>query len=155
MIKLIKTNSEHPDFIFLVKQLNAYLKTTDGEEHNFYNQYNSIEDLKHIIVAYLHNKPVGCGAFKQFNENTVEIKRMFTTPKTRGKGIATQVLNSLEDWASKLNYKHCRLETGIRQTEAVQFYKKNAYKIIPNYGQYQDVENSLCFQKEIQKNIKK
>ena len=41
------------------------------------------------------------------------------------------------------------LETGKRQKEAVQFYKKNKYTIIPNFGQYKNVENSICFIKQL------
>lgn len=149
MLKLVRTNSENTDFVYLVKQLDAYLKVTDGDEHAFYNQFNNIDVLKHTLVAYLNNKPVGCGAFKQFNENSVEIKRMFTLHETRGQGVATKILNALENWAKELNYLTCILETGIRQVEAVNFYKKNDYKVIPNYGQYINVENSVCFEKEL------
>ena len=87
--------------------------------------------------------------FKAFNKNSVEIKRMFTSPETRGKGIATLILKELENWASELDYSICVLETGIRQTEAVALYRKNSYKIISNYGQYEGIENSLCFEKNI------
>ena len=135
--------------MLLVKQLDASLKITDGDEHDFYNQFNSIDALKHVVVAYLENQPIGCGAFKAFNKNSVEIKRMFTSPKTRGKGIATLILKELENWASELDYSFCILETGIRQTEAVALYRKNSYKIISNYGQYEGIENSLCFEKNI------
>jgi GNAT superfamily N-acetyltransferase len=154
MLKIIRTNSENTDFVYLVKQLDDYLKITDGEEHVFYNQFNNIDVLKHTLVAYLNNKPVGCGAFKQFDSNSVEIKRMFTIPETRGQGVATKILNALEGWAKELNYSTCILETGIRQVEAVNFYKKNTYKIIPNYGQYINIENSVCFEKEITNNEK-
>lgn len=149
MITLVKTNSENTDFINLVKQLDAYLKVTDGDDHDFYNQYNNIDALKHTIVAYIDNKPVGCGSFKEFNKNSVEIKRMFTKPDARGNGIAGKILQELESWAKTLNYNACILETGIRQIEAVQFYKKNNYKIIANYGQYINMDNSLCFEKEL------
>ncbi|MFC0605370.1 GNAT family N-acetyltransferase [Winogradskyella pulchriflava] len=151
MIKLVRTNSENEDFILLVKQLDAYLKITDGDEHDFYNQFNNIDVLKHIIVAYKNGQPVGCGAFKAFNNTTVEVKRMFTLPETRGKGVASVILKELEDWAKELNYSNCILETGIRQVEAVEFYKKNLYNIIPNYGQYVGIENSLCFKKNLNK----
>jgi GNAT superfamily N-acetyltransferase len=147
MITLVRTNSENQDFINLVKDLDAYLKITDGDEHDFYNQYNHIDVLKHTVVAYLNGKPVGCGAFKKFDKDSVEIKRMFTDTTARGKGVATKILSELEIWASELNYNACILETGIRQTEAVQFYKKNNYAIIPNYGQYINVSNSFCFKK--------
>ena len=154
MIKLVRTHSENSDFIFLVKQLDAYLKITDGDEHDFYNQFNSIDTLKNTVIVYLDNEPVGCGAFKEFNQNIVEIKRMFTLSQSRKKGVASLILKELENWAIELNYSFCILETGVRQTEAVAFYKKNLYKIIPNYGQYKCVENSLCFEKKLLKNEK-
>ncbi|MFD2541138.1 GNAT family N-acetyltransferase [Lacinutrix gracilariae] len=146
---LVKTNSENPDFIHLVQQLDAYLKIMDGEEHDFYNQFNNIDVLKNTIVAYIDNVPVGCGAFKEYNTSSVEIKRMYTNTKSRGQGVATKIVQALEDWAKQLGYKKCILETGKRQTEAVTFYKKNNYKIITNYGQYANIENSLCFEKEL------
>jgi len=151
MARLIRTDSQNVDFVFLIKQLDDYLKITDGDEHEYYNQFNSISVLKHVVVAYIDEKPIGCGAFKEFKTTSIEIKRMFTLSKTRGKGVATLLLKELENWASELGYTSCILETGIRQTEAVQFYKKNLYKIIPNYGQYIDMDNSLCFEKNIAK----
>lgn len=150
MITLKRTDSSNKDFVDLVNQLDAYLKITDGDEHDFYNQYNSIENLSHVVVAYSDNKPIGCGAFKNFKNNSAEIKRMFTRTEYRGNGIATLILNELEKWASELNYDSCILETGIRQVEAVEFYKKNSYNIITNYGQYKGVKNSLCFKKNLE-----
>ena len=155
MTRLIRTHSEHIDFINLVKKLDAYLKITDGDEHDFYNQYNNIDVLKHVVIAYHDNKPVGCGAFKKFDKNSVEIKRMFTNSENRGLGIASKILKTLEIWAEEMGYQSCVLETGIRQIEAVQFYKKNNYNTIPNFGQYKQMANSLCFKKELIKNEKR
>ncbi len=147
MIQLIRTDSKHQDFIALVKQLDAYLATTDGDEHDFYYQFNSIENLKHVVLAYKNNEAIGCGAFKKFNNDSLEIKRMYTLPEMRGSGIATTLLNELEDWARELGYASTILETGKRQIEAVNFYRKCNYKTIPKYGQYKKMENSLCFEK--------
>jgi GNAT superfamily N-acetyltransferase len=149
MIKLVRTNSENIDFINLVKDLDAFLKITDGDEHEFYNQYNHIDLIKHTVVAYVNNKPVGCGALKPFDSDDIEIKRMFTQTEARGNGIATKILQELEAWAKELNYKSCILETGIRQIEAIGLYKKNNYVLMSNYGQYKNVENSLCFKKHL------
>jgi len=74
---------------------------------------------------------------------------MYTSPESRGKGIATKVLAELEKWATELSSEKCVLETGKRQPEAIALYNKNGYKIIPNYGQYAEMENSVCFEKEI------
>ena len=150
MISVKRTNSKDVDFIALVKELDAYLKIIDGDEHAFYNQYNNIDILKHTVVLFSNQEPVACGAFKVFDENSVEIKRMYTKPKYRGNGFAAKVLKALEYWAKELNYKACILETGKRQIEAVEFYKKNNYTIIPNFGQYQNVANSICFKKNIE-----
>lgn len=149
MITLVRTNSENKDFILLVRQLDDYLAELDGEEHAFYTQLNKIDKLKHVVVAYENNKPVGCGAIREHSPITMEVKRMYTLPEYRGKGIATKILNELETWASELSYQKCVLETGKRQPEAIELYKKNGYRIIPSYGQYVAVENSVCFEKEI------
>jgi len=148
-MKLARTTSKNKDFIALVKELDAYLAITDGDEHAFYNQFNSIQSLKYVLVIYLNDVPVGCGAIKPIEESSMEIKRMYVSPKTRGKGIATKILKELESWTKELNYTSCILETGIRQTEAVALYKKCNYTIIPNYGQYIGVKNSLCFKKKV------
>lgn len=149
MIALIRTDSGNADFVKLVHQLNEYLKMMDGEEHAFYSQYNGIESLKYVIVAYVNSEPVGCGAFKKFDDNRVEIKRMYTASEHRGIGVASKILKELESWSQEMSYSTSILETGKRQIEAVQFYKKNNYKIITNYGQYLGKDNSLCFEKEL------
>ncbi len=149
MIELIRTNSQNPDFIHLVNLLDKDLSIRDGEDHAFYNQFNKIDAIKHAIVAYEADTPVGCGAFKKYDSNTMEVKRMYVPENHRGKGIASLILKELEKWAVSLGYKKCILETGIKQPEAIALYKKNGYRIIPNYGQYQNIETSVCFEKEV------
>jgi putative acetyltransferase len=149
MIRSIRTNSENPDFIELVRQLDADLAERDGAEHSFYAQFNKIAKIKHVVVAYEDNEPVSCGAIKEFEPGSMEVKRMYTLPKMRGKGIAAMVLSELEKWAAELGCSKCVLETGKRQPEAIALYTKRGYKIIPNYGQYQSKDNSVCFEKMI------
>jgi GNAT superfamily N-acetyltransferase len=72
---------------------------------------------------------------------------MFVLPEYRGKGIAGAVLAELETWAADLGYARCILETGQMQPEAIRLYLKSGYAIIPNYGQYAGVENSVCMEK--------
>lgn len=149
MITLVRTTSDHQDFKNLVSKLDEDLAIRDGDDHDFYHQFNGIDALKHVVVAYDGDLPLGCGALKKYNSEAVEVKRMYTTPESRGKGIATKVVTELEQWAKQLSFKRCILETGIKQPEAIQLYKKNNYSIIPNYGPYKGVENSVCFEKEI------
>ena len=142
-----RTNSEDAGFQQLVKELDIELGLRDGNEHSFYAQFNKIDMIKHAVVAYDNETPVGCGAIKEYSADAMEVKRMYVPPAKRGKGIAATVLAELETWAKELHYKKCVLETGKRQPEAIGLYTKKGYKIIPNYGQYINVENSVCFEK--------
>lgn len=147
MITITRTTSENLDFVKLVAALDKELAIIDGDDHAFYSQYNKIDKIQHAIVAYKGDVPVGCGAIKQFDPNSMEVKRMYVNPEGRNMGTATIILKDLEMWASELGYKKCLLETGKRQEDAVALYTKNAYKVITNYGQYEGVENSVCFEK--------
>jgi len=147
MADLIRTDSSDTDFQKLVNLLDAELRIRDGDDNAFYAQFNKIDALKHALVAYVNNKPVGCGAFKPFSDSSVEIKRMFVDPDYREQGIAQQVLTELEKWAAELGNKNCVLETGQKQPEAIKLYLKSGYVRISNYGQYANVENSVCMQK--------
>lgn len=149
MISFIRTNSENHDFIKLVKLLDAELAVVDGEDHAFYSQFNKIDNIKHTIVLYEDDIPVGCGAIKMFGDDSMEIKRMYVSNEFRNRGLASRILAELEKWAGELNFKNCVLETGIRQPDAIALYTKNGYTLIPNYGQYEGIENSVCFTKKI------
>lgn len=149
MIDLIRTDFQNPDFVELISHLDAYLKISDGEEHDFYDQFNKIDGLKNVVIAYENKTPVGCGAFKKHNDVLVEIKRMYVAPEGRRKGIASKVLGELESWAKELNHRKCILETGKQQPEAIELYKKCDYTITANFGFYENVENSVCFEKLI------
>lgn len=147
MIEIKRTNATNQEFIALVKELDAYLAITDGDDHAFYDQYNKLDSITHVLVAYEKGKPIGCGAIKEFDTNTMEIKRMYVKPENRGQSIAHKIIAELEAWAKEMNYDKCVLETGERQVAAVQFYHKVGYTRAENYGQYVGVENSLCFEK--------
>ncbi len=147
MIHFIRTDSDNQFFRTLVRELDADLKMRDGEDHSFYSQFNKIDKIKYAIVAFDNETPVGCGAIKELSNDAMEVKRMYVPPERRGQGIAGKILKELENWSYELNYSKCLLETGKRQPEAISLYQKYGYRIIPNYGQYENVENSVCFEK--------
>lgn len=149
MLNLERTNSSHPDFIALIRDLDAYLSVTDGDDHAFYDQFNKVDKINHVVLAYENDIAIGCGAIKAFGDEAMEIKRMYTSPNGRNKGVATAILNELEHWAKELGYTKCVLETGKRQHDAIALYQKVRYQIVPNYGQYIGIENSVCFEKQL------
>ncbi|WP_320018420.1 GNAT family N-acetyltransferase [Labilibaculum manganireducens] len=149
MIEIQRTNSENKDFIDLVRFLDADLEIRDGEDHAFYSQFNKLDHIKYVVLAYDKGEPVGCGAIKEYEPNIMEIKRMFVLPEYRGRGVASKVLKELENWTRELLFEKCILETGVKQPEAIGLYQKNGYHFIPNYGQYAGVKESVCFEKPV------
>lgn len=147
MISLIKTTGADNDFKTLVDLLDEDLNGRYGTLQTGYNKYNSLDSIKNVVVAYINNEPVGCGSFKEFDDATIEIKRMFVKPGHRGTGLANHILHELEKWGMELGYKFSILETGIKQVEAIRFYQKNGYLQIENFGQYAGNTNSVCFNK--------
>lgn len=149
MNSFIRTSSDNKDFQYLVSFLDKELSVRDGDEHAFYSQFNKIANIRNVVVFYVDEKAVGIGGFKEYETGKVEIKRMYVLPEHRGKGIAFQILQELEKWAGELNYSECILETGKKQPEAIALYQKSEYEIITNYGQYENVLNSVCMSKLI------
>ena len=147
MITIQRGDNENLDFQELVQLLDAELAERDGADNAFYAQFNGIEVLKNVVLVYEEDKAVACGAFKPFDAQSVEIKRMYVREGQRGKGYAGKVLAALEDWAREVGYARTILETGKRQYEAVGLYQKHQYKRIENFDPYLGVANSLCFAK--------
>jgi GNAT superfamily N-acetyltransferase len=148
-MKLHRTTPAHPHYRELVDALDEELTITDGEDHDFYDQFNGSEDIHHVLLL---EEPAGvylaCGALKQFDDRTMEIKRMYTVEAARGRGLAGRVLRELERWATELGYGRLILETGTRQTAALRLYTKHGYRrMAENYAQYAGVANSVCFEK--------
>ena len=90
MINIIRTDSKNTDFRALIFELDAYLKITDGDDHEFYNQFNTLEKIKDVVIAYQGKNAIGCGAFRAFDVNTVEVKRMYVKKNTEA--LKLQVL---------------------------------------------------------------
>jgi GNAT superfamily N-acetyltransferase len=149
MIEIVRTEPDNTDFLSLVALLDAELQVRDGADHSFYAQFNKPVGLTGVVVAYADGEPVGCGAFKKYEDGIAEIKRMFVKPEARGKRIAASVLKELETWASEAGFRECILETGYKQPEAIALYNREGYESIPNYGQYAGVDNSVCMRKAL------
>ena len=145
-MEVIKTNSENSDFKNLSALFDEYLVDIDGDEREFFAHYNNVQ-LDHVLVVYDEERAVGCGAFKKYEEDTAEIKRMFVLPEARGKGIANMILTEIESWAIEQGFAHFILETSPKLHHAIALYTKMGYQFIPNYGQYIGVENSVCMKK--------
>lgn len=146
-ITIKRTESSDPDFPLLIALLNQELRERYGELQSVYDQYNHIKDLDTVVISYCNDIPSGCGCFKKFDNNTIEIKRMFVKPAERKQGIASSILSELEIWAKEDGCTCAVLETADQQPESIALYQKAGYDNIPNYGQYIGMKNSICMRK--------
>ena len=144
---MMRVNSFSKDFSALIIKLDEELKINMGEEKTFFDQYNKIDKIYEVVIAYSDGKAVGCGAIKKYADKVAEIKRMYVAEENRGQKIAQQILTELEAWAKELNYTQCILETYKKQSSAIKLYQNAGYKIISNYGQYTNSESSICMEK--------
>lgn len=147
------TDGKNKDFISLCGLLDAHLVETFGakKQEGTYNQYNTLGSIHDVIIAYDGDDPVGCGSFKQYEEGTAEIKRVFVKSEYRGKGISKQIMNMLEEKAIEQGFTALILETGYLLSSARSLYQKMGFTVIDNYGQYKGMIESVCMQKKIGK----
>ena len=148
-ITIKRTNSDDTDFQQLVSQLDNELWNELKEDQATYDQYNKVPGLSTVIVVYENQVGVAIGCFKKYNENTVEIKRMFVKKTHRGKGFSKLVLQELENWAAESGFQYAILETSVHFKPACNLYSNAGYTTIENYDQYKGLEESVCMKKKI------
>ena len=146
MLSLKRTTSDNIDFQKLTRQFDEFLIDIDGDERDFFAQFNNIY-IQNVVVCYENEEAVGCGAFKEYEPNVAEIKRMFVNPNHRNKGIAKMILEELLHWSQQENYTSAILETATKLKPAIALYQKFGFEITQNYGQYKNVASSVCMKK--------
>ncbi len=93
--------------------------------------------------------PIGSASFKKYDDETAEVKRVFLKEEYRGRGISYDIMKMLEERARKNGYKYFILESGEPLVAAMALYRKIGYNVIPNYGQYADMDDSVCMKKKL------
>jgi putative acetyltransferase len=146
---IIRCDSTDADFRLLVRDLDRDLLSRYGANQSFFDQFNAVEDIRNVVVLYVDGEAVGCGAFKQHDHETCEVKRMYVAPRHRGKKLSRVILSELERWALECGFSFTVLETGIHQPEAIAAYERFGYERIPNYPPYIGVELSVCYRKKL------
>jgi putative acetyltransferase len=148
-LEIVITDNQNIDFSKLIELLDEDLDERYGELQKGYKQHNKIDFIKDVVVIYMNGEPVACGAFKEFDSNSVEIKRIFVKKENRRQGLSKIIMDKLEEVSKNKGYKYAVLETGQKQHEAVSLYKNHGYEVIPNYGPYIGDSNSICMKKHL------
>ena len=150
-MRFVYTDGSSLDFMELCHELDDFLNELVGGEENRaeYIPYNQLDDIHNVIVAYDDDIPVGSVSFKKYDDECAEVKRVFVKEEYRNKGIANELMELLENTAREQGYRYLILESGAPLVAAMALYRKIVYKVIPNYGQYREMPNSICMKKEL------
>ena len=146
-----RTDGKDKDFIENCRLLDIDLDRRVGKKikRDKYKKFNRIDEIQQAIVVYEGNKAVGGGAIRRYNDEDIELKRVFVHAEYQGQGIGSKLVSLLIEWAMELGYKRMILETGELLAESCAVYKKLGFQVISNYGPYVDMEESLCMAKEL------
>ena len=144
-------DGSNKDFVALCHELDTYLNDIVGGEENRteYIPYNSLDNIHDAFVAYDGDKAVGCAAFKRYNDESAEVKRVFICEGYRGRGISKKLMELLEQTAIEKGHSCLILESGEILVEAMALYRRIGFQAIPNYGPYVDMPESVCMKKEL------
>ncbi|MGM0920336.1 MAG: GNAT family N-acetyltransferase [Bacillota bacterium] len=148
-LKIVKTNGKNKDFRMLVNLLDSDLNERYGDLQQEYDQHNKLDYIHDVIIIYKNDAPVACGAFKEYDRETIELKRIFVGKENRRQGLSKLIIGELEKAGDEKGYSYAVLETGTKQHEAIHLYINAGYSEIPNYGPYIGMENSICMKKMI------
>ena len=147
----VRTDGKNEDFIENCRLLDMDLDRRVGNQlkREKYAKFNQLDEIREAIVVYDNGKPVGGGAIRRYDDENVELKRVFVHNEYQGQGIGSRLVSLLIEWAAQLGYRRMILETGELLAESCAVYKKLGFAVIPNYGPYADMPESLCMAKDI------
>jgi GNAT superfamily N-acetyltransferase len=149
-VRIERTDFDHPASATLRKAQQDEIAVRYGTPDSEPGVKPSAADMTVFFVAFDdNNEPVGCGGLRQLDDSHGEIKRMYVRPDSRGSGVSTAIIQTLESYALANGWHRLVLETGDRQPDAVRFYSREGYTRIPNFGHYAGLEASLCFGKHL------
>jgi GNAT superfamily N-acetyltransferase len=104
-----------------------------------------------FLVAYADGVPVGCVGWRSFDEGDeiAEIKRLYSAPEVRNRGVATKLIAAIEENARDHGRKRVILETGRLQPEAVALYAKLGYVPIEHFGHYKEADGVVSLGRDL------
>jgi GNAT superfamily N-acetyltransferase len=149
-ILIRRVDFKNPDFVSLIAELDREFWVRYPDTQQNFEPFNKVDENARIVVAYRADRPIACGCYRPMKyPKTIEIKRMYTVPEERGKGIARSLLKYLENLALSEGFQLAKLETGVKQPEAIAAYTKAGYHQIPNFPPYENVVESICMEKSL------
>ena len=145
-IEFLWTDGSNKDFLMFYRKTEDYYSKIVGGAGNRagFIPYNLSESISDVLIAYSDGTAVGCAGLKRYSDADVEIKRVWVEPDCRGKKIATQLMEHIEEKARLKGFKRAILQTRPIMTDAVGLYEKRGYVLVDNYPPYDKLEGAIC-----------
>ena len=102
-----------------------------------------------FLVAEVDREPVGCAAWRVHAPGVVEVKRVYVAAAARRLGLASMLMDELEAGAAAAGHRAVVLNTGDRQPEAIELYRRRGYRPAPGYGVYADSPGAVFLGKDL------
>lgn len=150
-IEYVWTDGTHEDFqrFYRITE-HYYSELVGGEEHRrSFIPFNISETISDVILAYTDGIAIACAGLKRYSGSDAEVKRVWVEPEYRGKHIASDLMDNLEERAKEQGYQRTILQTREIMTDAVRMYEGLGYHQIKNYPPYDKMDGAVCFAKEL------
>ena len=99
-----------------------------------------------LLLASVDGRAAGCVALRSLGDGSSEMKRMFVDPEFRGRGVGKALAVRLIDEARSAGYRTMRLDTSVRQLEAIALYERLGFtRISPYYELPAELVDWLVF----------
>lgn len=149
--RYVWTDGGNEDFCKLSIQMEEYYNKMVGgsENRKSFIPYNALNDIHDVVIVYDNEMAVACASFKEYDPETVEIKRVWVNEKYRRQHISKRMMEMLEQRAKDKGYKRAVLQTREKCVEAVNLYQGTGYRLIENYPPYDKMELAVCYGKNL------
>jgi putative acetyltransferase len=144
-------NPRQPDIEAMLRAGDAYALSLYPADSCYMLDLDELaaDDVTVVVARDEHGTALGMAALVDRGDGSGELKRLFVHESGRGRGIATLVMDALEQAARERSIHTLQLETGPKQFAAIALYEARGYRHIPNFGPYVGDEFSVCMEKDL------
>lgn len=142
-MKMISMKVTDTDVLELFSEHDDYMIEFLGDDKWCYTRYSENENIENVWIVYNDSLPIGCIAYRKKADGMGEVKRMFIRSDYRGKGIAKELLKTVECHAKKQGCHTLFLDTRITLEPAVSIYRSFGFNIIFQQGLYIQMEKKI------------
>lgn len=147
-IEIVAERPDSPDAMALIAELEETLSPLyPAESRHGYSVQKLIDQGVAFFVARVEGAPAGCGGVQLFGDAYGELKRMFVRPQFRGRGLGLALIDHLAAHTHARGLPLLRLETGIRQHEAIRLYERAGFRRVGPFGDYREDPNSVFMER--------